>query len=110
MIYFNQINIFSPRFTDVTTLSIYEPTVPIKEISFTPERERIWIFFRPKGYHSHIYALYINNPSPYLHEFNKRVEIQQFDWEGAPVRKFTISNSLISFALDMNIKVYTGTR
>ena len=108
MIYFNQINIFSPQFTDVTTLSIYEPTVPIKEISFTPERERIWYFSDLRVSNSHIYALYINNPSPYLHKFNKRVEIQQFDWKGTPIRKFIISNSLISFTLDMNQKCIYG--
>ena len=79
MLYFNQINIFSPQFTDIITLSIYKPTIPIKEVSLTEERNRTWYFSDIATTNSYIYALYINHPSPYIHEFEKGIEILQFD-------------------------------
>ena len=105
---FNQINIFSPQFTDIITLSLYEPTVSMKEISFIPERERIRYFSGLQITDSSIYALYINLPTPIFREHNKNVEIQQFDWEGTPIRKFIITNDIIYFTLDTRHKcIYT---
>ena len=108
MLYFNQINIFSPQFTDVITLSIYKPTVPIKEVSLIEERDRTWYFSDIAATNLYIYALYINHPSPYIHEFEKGVEILQFDWEGTPIRKFIITDNIINFILDIPKKCIYG--
>ena len=108
MAYFNQINIFSPQFTDVITLSLYKPTVSMKEINLVRERERIRYFAGLRITDSSIYTLYINLPTPIYREHNKDVEIQQFDWNGTPIRKFIITNNIINFTLDTIHKcIYT---
>ena len=57
------------------------------------------------------YKLQILPSTPYTliyREHDKTVEIQQFDWEGTPIRKFIITNSIISFALDSKNKCIYG--
>lgn len=108
MAYFNQITIFSPKFTDITTLSIYKPTVSIKEISLTPDIERIRYYSSIIVTDSSIYTLYINQPRSTWREHEDSVEIQQFDWEGTPIRKFIIADDIIFFTLDTRHKcIYT---
>ena len=105
---FNQINIFSPNFTDITTLSIYKPTISIKEISLTPDIERIRYYSNVFVTNSSIYALYINKPTSIWREHEKSIEIQEFTWNGTPVRKFTIPNDIIYFTLDQKHKYIYG--
>ena len=105
---FNQINIFSPNFTDITTLSIYKPTISIKEISLTPDIERIRYYSNVFVTNSSIYALYINKPTSIWREHEKSIEIQEFTWNGTPIRKFTIPNDIIYFTLDQKHRYIYG--
>lgn len=107
---FNQITIFSPKFTNITTLSIYEPTVSIKKISLTPDIERIRYYSSLIVTDSSIYTLYINQPTSIWREHNNRVEIQQFDWNGTPIQKFIIPDDIIYFTLDQKHKYIYGLK
>lgn len=105
---FNQINIFSPDFKEIITLSIYRPTVSIKKVSLTPDINRIRYYSNVFVTDSSIYALYINKPMSTWREHEGSVEIQQFTWSGSPIQKFIIPNDIIYFTLDQKNKCIYG--
>ena len=105
---FNQINIFSTKFTNILSISVYKPTISTRKVLQTSREDRIEFFSDIYATDTYFFTLYINQPKSTWDQHFDYIEIQKWDWEGNPILKFLISDNLIYFTVDRKHKCIYG--
>ena len=99
MLFFNQINIFSPDMKTNFSLS-YQPPIDIFKTAKLPDSDFILYYSSLRVSSEYIYALYINKKNDLFSHAEGATELHVLNWEGAPVTKIQIPDNIIYFAVD----------
>lgn len=97
--YFNQINLFSPRLNEHFSISYQQP-VNFFKIANQPDSLLIAYYSTFSPTSQYVYALYVNqlqNKYPY---WKAPIEIHMYDWYGKPISKILVPDNIVFFTVD----------
>lgn len=98
ILFFNQINIFSPDMKTNFSIS-YQPPIDIFKTAKLPDPDFILYYSSLHVSSEYIYALYLNKKNNLFSYAEGATELHVFDWEGAPITKIQIPDNIIYFAV-----------
>ncbi len=97
--FFNQINFFSPNQEKHSSVSYQQP-INILTTTKQPDSLLIAYYSTYSPTSKYIYALYANQKEILYPYWQAPIEIHAYNWEGKPMSKIIVPDSIVYFAVD----------
>lgn len=96
---FNQINLFSPKLGECSSIS-YQLPVDRFKVANQPDSLLVAYYSTFSPTSQNVYALYVNQQQKKYPYWDLPIEIHEYDWCGKPVSKICLPNNIVYFAVD----------